>query len=163
MGQHAAKSLGRHDGIRTRSATTRDVDVVAELITALLTELSEGDVCDAEVVRATTRAALDLPGCAIFVAGRGHDCSDGVLTLEPGFAIYAGGKIGTIRELYTKPGVRSTGLGAALIDAAMRHAAEQGWRRVEVTLPEGPAGSPTERFYLREGFKPAGPKLKRIT
>lgn len=83
----------------------------------------------------------------------------GVLTLVESLALYAGGRIGVINELYVVPPYRSEGVGKILLDAAKDLADERGWRRLEVTTP-GEQYEKTLHFYEKEGFMPIGPRYK---
>ena len=83
----------------------------------------------------------------------------GVITLVESVALFAGGKIGVINELYVVPEYRSQGVGKMLIDAAKDLARANGWRRLEVTTP-GQEFIRTRRFYEREGFMEIGPRYK---
>lgn len=83
----------------------------------------------------------------------------GVLTMVESLALYAGGRIGVINELYVVPPYRSEGVGKMLLDAAKELAEERGWQRLEVTTP-GAQYEKTLRFYEREGFMPIGPRYK---
>ena len=83
----------------------------------------------------------------------------GVLTLVESLALYAGGRIGVINELYVVPPYRSEGVGKILLDAAKNLAGERGWQRLEVTTP-GDQYEKTLKFYEREGFFPIGPRYK---
>lgn len=83
----------------------------------------------------------------------------GVLTIVESIALYAGGRIGVINELYVIPAYRSEGVGKLLLDAAKELAEQRGWERLEVTTP-GEDYAKTLRFYEREGFLPIGPRYK---
>lgn len=85
----------------------------------------------------------------------------GVLTLVESLALYAGGRIGVINELYVVPPYRSEGVGKILLDAAKSLADERGWQRLEVTTP-GEQYAKTLKFYEREGFMPVGPRYKYL-
>ena len=83
----------------------------------------------------------------------------GVLTLVESLALYAGGRIGVVNELYVVPPYRSEGVGKMLLDAAKNLAEDRGWQRLEVTTP-GEQYKKTLMFYEREGFFPIGPRYK---
>lgn len=83
----------------------------------------------------------------------------GVITLTESLALYAGGYIGVINELYVTPDYRSHGVGKILLDAAKDLAMERGWERLEVTTP-GDDFAKTLHFYKREGFFRIGPRFK---
>ena len=85
----------------------------------------------------------------------------GVLTLVESLALYAGGRIGVINELYVVPPYRSEGVGKILLDAAKSLADDRGWQRLEVTTP-GEQYAKTLKFYEREGFMPVGPRYKYL-
>lgn len=143
----------------TRRATSADADTVAAMLARLFSELSEGDEAPAAALREPVSHVLSSPSCAIYLAL--VDARPvGVMTLEAGFAVYAGGPLGTIHELYVEPEFRRAGVGAALLDAARAHARDAGWGRLEVTAPAGPRWLRSVQFYVQNGFIEAGPKLK---
>jgi GNAT superfamily N-acetyltransferase len=145
-----------------RRAKLSDVAAVVDSVAALLAELAEGDEpADRRALEALAREFLQRDGNAALIAVHRSEAV-GVITLEAGFAVYAGGAIGTIRELYVRPASRSQRVGSQLIASALEHARASGWHRLEVTAPELPRWSRTRSFYLREGFLDAGPKLKRL-
>lgn len=96
----------------------------------------------------STLLALDDDGDAV-----------GVITIAESIALYAGGRIGVINELYVVPEYRSEGVGKLLLDAVKELAEQRGWVRIEVTTP-GDEYIKTLRFYEREGFMPIGPRYK---
>lgn len=83
----------------------------------------------------------------------------GVITVTESLALYAGGRIGVINELYVEPQYRSEGVGKMLLDAVKDLARERGWVRLELTTP-GDEFEKTLRFYQREGFMRIGPRFK---
>ncbi len=64
--------------------------------------------------------------------------------------------------MYTDPEIRSSGVGAALIDAAKDYGRARGWERIDVTAPESDGWERTRQFYERNGFAFTGPKLKFV-
>lgn len=137
---------------------------VFEGVERLLRELGEEGAelgpMDRPALLAAWRREGERLGAFLAVDGEGNPL--GVLTLYESFALYAGGAHGAIHELYVSPAARSAGVGAALIDAAVAHGRSRGWRRIEVTAPEAARWTRTRRFYERQGFVFAGPKLKRV-
>jgi GNAT superfamily N-acetyltransferase len=83
-----------------------------------------------------------------------------VATLIESFAIYANGRYGILLEMYVAPPHRSNGLGAQMLQRAVEYGTSLGWSRIEVTAPEGKRWARTVAFYLRNGFRHTGPKLK---
>ncbi len=97
---------------------------------------------------------------SVFVARDEQGSGVGLLTLVESFAIYANGSYGVINELYIAPRYRSKGVGKALLDSVKEFGSKKGWKRIDVTAPEGKKWKRTVEFYLREGFEHTGPKLK---
>lgn len=131
--------------------------VVAELLANLFREvghtLTASEIADMFVELEedslhSTLLAFDDDGDAV-----------GILTLVESLALYAGGRIGVINELYVVPPYRSEGVGKILLDAAKNLAEERGWQRLEVTTP-GEEYEKTLHFYEKEGFMPIGPRYK---
>lgn len=153
--------------IRIGAATPDDAPAVAALAVALTEEISavvgnrQFDL-DIEATAALCRALLDEGRYTVLLARAGDACV-GFAGLSEGRALYAGGAVGTIEELYVVPGWRSRGAGTALLDAVARHGRAHGWRRTEVCTPPLPAFDRSLAFYERHGFAvTGGRKLKRL-
>lgn len=150
--------------VALRQAGAEDSGTVAELVYALICELTPGRADKALLAR-YQQAATELvgkdAGYWAFVAETSEDGAVGVITLNECTAIYAEGRFGTIAELYIAPAYRSRGVGALLLDRAMALAKARGWLRLEVGAPEQPRWSRTVDFYRRQGFVEVGPRLKR--
>ena len=143
--------------ITFRIADEDDTHVVSALLADLFAEV--GHTLTAEEIaeiflhidtddQHSTLLAMDDEGEAV-----------GVLTLVESLALYAGGRIGVVNELYVVPEYRSEGVGKLLLDAAKELGEQRGWVRLEVTTP-GEDYAKTLRFYEREGFMPIGPRYK---
>ena len=135
-------------------------DAVRALLTELGHEADEAAAIDFAKVTADWRAARERT--RVFAARAGDGRLAGVLTLFESFAVYAGGAYGIISELWVAPAYRSSGVGKALVDAAVAHGRARGWLRIDVTAPEDARFERTRRFSEREGFVFTGPKLKRL-
>ncbi len=99
----------------------------------------------------------------VFVARDAERRAVGFITLYEGYALYAEGAMGTIPELYIRPGHRSQQVGLRLLAAARAFGATRGWKRLEVTTPPLPQFAKTLAFYEREGFAiTGGRKLKAL-
>lgn len=86
-----------------------------------------------------------------------------VATLAESHALYAGGKIGILQELYVEPAWRTAGLGAAVLQQALAIAAARGCVRVELCTPPLPQFDRTLAFYTRHGFDAVGGrKMRRL-
>lgn len=146
--------------ITFRIADEDDTHVVSQLLGNLFEEvghtLTASEIADiflqidADDMHSTL-LALDEDGDAV-----------GVITIVESLALYAGGRIGVINELYVVPEYRSEGVGKLLLDAAKELADQRGWARIEVTTP-GEDYAKTLRFYEREGFMPIGPRYKYLS
>jgi GNAT superfamily N-acetyltransferase len=143
-----------------RAGSSEVYAAVDALLRELRHEADEAAAIDLRKVTADWRAAGDRT--RVFAARTTDGRVAGVLTLFESFAIYAGGAYGIISELYVAPAHRSSGVGKALIAAAVAHGRARGWLRIDVTAPEDPRFDRTRRFYEREGFVFTGPKLKRL-
>lgn len=146
--------------ITFRIADEDDTHVVSQLLGDLFKEvghtLTASEIADiflqidADDMHSTL-LALDDDGDAV-----------GVITIVESLALYAGGRIGVINELYVVPEYRSEGVGKLLLDAAKELADQRGWARIEVTTP-GEEYAKTLRFYEREGFMAIGPRYKYLS
>jgi len=151
--------------ISIRQAQTSDVDVVAELVHALLSELTppEAEPPKVENVCASTMRLLNKDrGVWAFLAEDERGDALGVLTLHECAAIYAGGRFGEISELFVSPLARSEGVGPELLKEAIRFGQAREWRRLEVGAPDVPRWNRTVSFYLRNGFEEVGLRLKYL-
>jgi GNAT superfamily N-acetyltransferase len=86
----------------------------------------------------------------------------GFLALYEGYALYAGGRLGIIPELYVRPAFRSQGVGASLVAAAIEFGRIRGWTRLEVTTPPLPQFDRTLAFYERQGFLVSGGRKLKL-
>jgi GNAT superfamily N-acetyltransferase len=143
-----------------REATAQDAPAVAELVWALLEELSHGEPSGYDVGELTSTAQQLLRSGAIAaLLAEQDDRAVGVAVLNACASLYAG-SFGEITELYVTPAARSSGIGRHLIEAARRFAIARGWSRLEVGTPPLPAWERTARFYERNGFVPVGARMK---
>ncbi|MFV0473910.1 MAG: GNAT family N-acetyltransferase [Pikeienuella sp.] len=147
--------------IEVERAGAAETAAIAELVHALLDELSGGKAAAPETMARTAETVLADARIVAFLA-RAGGAPVGALMLNEAAAIYAGGRFGVITELYVKPAFRSAGVAALLVEAAMAEARSRGWGRVEVGAPAQPQWARTLRFYLRNGFAEIGPRLRRM-
>lgn len=71
-----------------------------------------------------------------------------VTTFRP--SVWGDGPVALLEELYVRPGLRSQGIGAALLTAAVSAAQRRGVRYVEINVDEGDVDA--QRFYRAHGF-----------
>jgi GNAT superfamily N-acetyltransferase len=148
-------------------ASTADAPAIADMAVALTEEISRR--------MGVQHFDLDLDGTAALCARTLAEGSYtallatvgerpvGFVGLSQGYALYAGGAIGTMQEFYVAPDFRSGGIGAALIAAVKAQARARGWRRIEVCTPPLPEFDASLRFYLREGFEISGGRKLKAT
>ncbi|SAL29405.1 Acetyltransferase (GNAT) family protein [Caballeronia udeis] len=142
-----------------RRATRKDAKAVGKLVDLLFVELGGGkvDPCDrtdiAEHVLSAERSVFG------FVAHQ-RDEMVGVILVNEGMAMYAGGRFGQITELYVKPEHRSAGVAARLVHEAIALGRTHGWHRMDVGAPHQPQWTRSLHFYLSIGFVEVGPRLR---
>jgi GNAT superfamily N-acetyltransferase len=143
-----------------RIADHRDADAVADLVLALLVELSgnEPSGYSQPALANTARVLLDEQAIVALLAEEGGK-PIWVAILNPCASLYAG-RFAEITELYVKPEFRSAGIGGKLLEAAIGVARRRSWSRVEVGTPELPAWARTAAFYKRNGFVEVGARMK---
>lgn len=131
--------------------------IVAEMLANLFEEV--GHTLTASEIADMFVEIDEDPHHSTLLAFNDDEEAVGILTVAESLALYAGGRIGVINELYVVPPYRSEGVGKVLLDAAKELAEDRGWQRLEVTTP-GEQYEKTLRFYEREGFMPIGPRYK---
>ena len=143
-----------------RAATLAESATVAELVLALLEELSAPEPSGYDAAGLTELALTLMRGGEVhgLLAWEGRE-PVGVLVLNGCASLYAG-RFGEITELYIKPAWRSAGVGQSLLEAAREFARGRAWTRLEVGTPELPAWARTAAFYRRNGFIETGARMK---
>jgi GNAT superfamily N-acetyltransferase len=144
-------------------ATKSDAKVTVDLIRALLDELSSTPTeWDTNKYENLCKEMMEKEGYVVFHSVNNKGQIVGLITIAESESIYAGGKMGIIQELYIVPSMRSQKVGKSLIEKAIEYARNRGWKRLEVGAPACPKWSRTKSFYIREGFKEIGPRLKYV-
>lgn len=144
-----------------RAVLIDDADVIGVLVARLLSELYPDlqDLYRVEKLTPITRDVLRSASVFGLVARDFSGDPVGVIMLNQCEAIYAFGQFGEISELYVDPCCRSSGLGAALLQAAIGLARSRNWSMLEVGAPDVPRWQMTVDFYTRNGFMNVGPRL----
>jgi GNAT superfamily N-acetyltransferase len=91
-----------------------------------------------------------------------NDSAAGIITLTESQAVYAGGKYGTIDEMFILPEFRNKNIGSSVLKEIVAISKLKGWKRIDVTAPTEDKWVATIKFYERNGFRFTGPKLKRL-
>jgi GNAT superfamily N-acetyltransferase len=147
--------------VTIKRATSEDVDHLLSLSKKLFDEIGhQFPIADDNQAKAFCRYLLDNEDYVVFIATDAKDSTCGMITLNEGLSVYAGGQFGIIREFYVIKQKRSAGIGKALLHKAVEFARSKGWQRLEVTPPHKEEWGRTYKFYMREGFVEIGPRLK---
>ncbi len=142
-------------------ATESDAKVTVNLIKALLDELNGTPIeWDIDKAQSLCKEMIELEDYIVYHCVNNKGEIVGLITIAESESFYASGKIGVIQELYIVPSMRSQKLGRLLIQKTIEYAHNKNWNRLEVGAPAYPKWSRTKSFYVREGFKEIGPRLK---
>lgn len=145
---------------RIRKAKLSDVPTIATMVANLLRELG-GISVEAQDSRFVMEC-LNNESYNVFLAFSNDDACIGILSVSESTAIYAGGRFGTIQELYAFPEKRTLHIGHELIGTVVEYGVKQQWKRIEVGAPSPSNRQRTVDFYIREGFNAIGPRLKMV-
>src|SRR5215217_2010521 len=163
-GLTSTPSTGRVQRMRIliERAQPADAPVIAELLGELLHEIMaaiDEDAFRFDPVATERRAGAWLAAKKVF-AWLAHDEESGLImgfiAAYEACALYAGGEIGTISELFVRVRHRSQGVGRALLETVTEAARRRHWVRLEVTSPPLPQFDRTVAFYTRHGFNLSG-------
>ncbi len=148
--------------INIRFAQAHEAETIARLVVAMERELCPTKNIDesAFIKGAQSLLKSDTSQFWAMVAETENQEVVGVLTLNECAAIHSAGQFGEIMEIYILPSLRSEGIGRQLILAAKQFASEKGWSYLETGTPEQPKWQQTHDFYIREGFREMGARLK---
>lgn len=148
---------------RVRAATLDDIGAVAAAIGSLLTELGGEGPSEGELETATRGLIEDPSAGAAFVAEADGEIV-GVLAASWQHAVHVPGRYGVVQDLWVDPEWRSRAIGRDLLEALFAFARGQAIPRIEVGLPQESFAAirATESFYLANGFKPLGPRMRRL-
>lgn len=147
---------------RVRAATGHDVAAIADGIERLLVELGGERPPRAELEAVTGELVADPRLGALFVAESEQGGIVGVLAASWQHAVHVPGRYGTVQDLWVDPEWRSRAVGRELLEALFELAGQEGIARIEVGLPQDgfAAIEATRAFYLANGFKPLGPRMR---
>jgi len=151
--------------ISVRNAAVQDAAVSAGLVNALTREICEATNIshfDNDLPR-TEKLCEELirQGHYTVLLGYADVALAGIATITENYALYAGGKVGTVQELYFVREMRSSGIGAALLNAILARGKERDWAAIELCTPPLPQFEKTIAFYSRHGFTPVGGRKMR--
>jgi ribosomal protein S18 acetylase RimI-like enzyme len=129
-----------------RLATLADLDHVARLMAGFRDWQGRTEPNDASI-RATAERLLADPDADFLLGG---DPPAGVCQLRYRLSIWTGVEDCCLEDLFVDDSARGSGLGRALLDAALERARERGCARVELDANE--ANGPALALYRSVGF-----------
>ena len=129
-----------------RLATEDDAGEVARLIAAFRDWQGRQEPSDASI-EASVRHLLADPNTEYFVGG---EPPAGVLQLRFRHSVWTGTEDAHLEDLFVDETARRSGLGRALVDAALEHARKRGCARIELDANE--ANETAMRLYRSVGF-----------
>jgi ribosomal protein S18 acetylase RimI-like enzyme len=141
-----------HDGISltsvVRVATEEDAAVVARLMIGFRDWQGRDEPSDASIQSSVRRLIAD-PNTTYLLAG-GED-PVGVLQLRFRHSVWTGTDDAHLEDLFVEERARGTGMGRALVEAALERARERGCARMELDANE--ANVPAVALYRSIGFE----------
>ena len=155
--------------LKVRLANADDRNAALRLVGGLLAELG-GTPPPADAM-STVFDALSTPDSSAGFIVIGEDDSNGngdgdgggavavaVCTVSYLTALRTRGRYAIIQEMFVEPAARRTGIGMAVLQFALAHAAAHGCNTVELGTPY--AGQRQIAFYRRAGFTEVGARLR---
>ena len=152
--------------ISIRLAHPEDARTIAGFVTALTEE-----ICAAMKSRyfnldleETTELCRELMEQKRYVAllAFAHNEPVGVATLTEGCALYVGGALATVQEVYVVPEERSHGIGAALMASIHEMGTARQWKAIELCTPPLPEFERSVKFYEGQDFRVVGGRKMRM-
>lgn len=131
----------------------------------LLIELG-GTLPSTEAMEAAARELIETPDAGLLLLAEQDGELVGIAATSFQLAIHTAGRYALLQDLWVKPSHRSGRIGEQLIGALSEQCRALGMPRIEVGLPseDFPRLQATQSFYLRNGFKPLGPRMRlRLT
>lgn len=146
-----------HRKINFRQATPEDAESISLLVVLLTIELS--DLTEKKRIdinlEGTASCCYDMMKAGNYFAILGY--VDGVLssvaTLSESYSLNGGGRVGMIQEFYVSPVVRSTGIGAKLMEEVKQFGHQQGWVCIDFSAPIITRLKENLGFYQGSGFE----------
>ena len=138
----------------------QDVDLIIELVSALITEL-DGKMFTTTLSKKEIIQWITDEQYLVFIARHKQTSQPvGIITLTETRSIYANGSFGVIEELYVKPEFRSQHIGSQMLSYVISFGETKKWTRLEVGAPDKEHWMNTFNFYQNNDFIEVGPRLK---
>jgi GNAT superfamily N-acetyltransferase len=129
-------------------ARVEDVALVLPLLAVQLDE--HGTSLPRDVLDAAVRAIVTRPERGMVLLARSGHEAVGIAVVPYTWTVEHGGRCAWLDELYVVPAMRTRGIGARLLTAAMDLAREDGCLAMDLEVDVDHAR--VEALYLREGF-----------
>lgn len=140
---------------RTWVASPSEASVVAGLLAEFRDDLGSAAPADDELLAAVEHLLRADPRGTLFLLGApGDGPAAGVAQLRFRLAVWTGAEDCHLEDLFVRAGARRSGLGRALVEAAVAQARERGCRRLDLDVDE--ANAPALALYERAGISPRG-------
>ena len=147
--------------MRIWRAAPGDAAAVAALIAEFGAWWGGMSVGEDEVLASVERIMAGTDGEYLLGSPEGEDAAAGVCQLRFRWSVWKSAEDCWLEDLYVREAARRSGLGRALVEAAVARAAERGCRRIELDVNEDNA--PARALYEACGFltepKPPGRTL----
>jgi ribosomal protein S18 acetylase RimI-like enzyme len=130
-------------------AGTEEVEAVARLVARFRDQLEKADPPDADI-RASVERVLADDGSEFLLAATDSEPL-GVCQLRYRWSVWTSAEDCWLEDIYVAPEGRRTGLGRALVDAALDSARERGCVRIELDVDED--NQPALALYRSRGFR----------
>ncbi len=148
--------LGSSVVLNVRLATNEDRDEVLTLVRGLLFELG-GNPASAQALYGVFRSLVSGGGGFIVLA-EVDGVPRAVCTASYTTALRTAGRYCILQEMFVESESRGSGVGQAVIEFALEHAADNGCEVVELGTPR--RGSRQIEFYERSGFENVGARMR---
>jgi len=157
----ASESLPSQGACTVRRAGAEDLSAAAGAVAELLVELG-GNPPPIEAMQAAARELIETPDAGLLLLAEQDGELVGVLAASFQLAIHTAGRYALLQDLWVKPACRSGSIGRQMLQALCAHSRAHGLPRVEVGLPSDdfPRMEATRGFYLKNGFRPLGPRMR---
>ena len=142
--------------LNVRLATTDDRDDALTLVRGLLTELGGSPAPAAELYGVFDALVSGVSGFVVIAEVEG--VARAVCTASYATALRTAGRYCILQEMFVESESRSSGVGQAVIDFALRHAAANGCEVVELGTPR--RGDRQIAFYEQAGFENVGARMR---
>jgi GNAT superfamily N-acetyltransferase len=148
----------RRGSLTVRLARPGDAPRLAALLAAGSLRGTE-DASDVLAYGSALEEISDTPGSDVLVAVLDGEVVGVCQLITFRHLQERGGRCAEIESVHVAEGVRSSGIGGALVEAAVARAAAAGCYRVQLTSDKSRTAA--HRFYLRHGFEASHEGFKR--